>query len=121
MRPYQKKEEVLMKRGLIATICMLAVCSFATAGLADTKKGSKIDAAKEFEEHCAVCHPNGGNIVNPKKTLSKMDREANGIKSAKDIVKNMRKPGPGMTAFDAKAISDKEAKAIADYVLKTFK
>jgi cytochrome c6 len=31
----------------------------------------------------------------------------------------MRKPGPGMTAFDVKACSNKEAKAIAEYVLKT--
>jgi cytochrome c6 len=100
---------------------LLTACSFATAAFADTKKGEKIDGAKEFKEHCAVCHPDGGNIVNPKKTLSKKDREANGVKTAKDIIKNMRKPGPGMTAFDTKTISDKEAKAIADYILKTFK
>ncbi|MCM2359184.1 MAG: c-type cytochrome [Geobacteraceae bacterium] len=110
-----------MKKGLIATIAMLALSAFATTGFADTKKGEKIDGAKEFKEHCAVCHPDGGNIVNPKKTLSKKDREANGIKSVKDLVQNMRKPGPGMTPFDAKAISDKEAKAIAEYILKTFK
>ena len=110
-----------MRKGMITTVVILAVCSFATAGLADTKKGEKIDGAREFKEHCAVCHPDGKNIVNPKKTLARKDREANGIKSAKDIINNMRKPGPGMTAFDAKAISDKEAKAIADYVLKTFK
>lgn len=110
-----------MKKRLTATICALALATFATTCFADTKKGEKIDGAKEFKEHCAVCHPNGGNIVNIKKTLSKKDREANGIKTAKDLIKNMRKPGPGMTPFDAKTISDKEAKAIADYVLKTFK
>jgi len=33
----------------------------------------------------------------------------------------MRSPGPGMTKFDAKTIPDKEAKAIADYILRTFK
>ena len=110
-----------MKKELIATICMLAVCSFATTSLADTKKGEKIDAAKEFKEHCAVCHPDGGNIVNAQKTLKKKDLQANGVKSAKDIIKKMRNPGPGMTTFDMKTISDKEAKAIADYVLKTFK
>ena len=110
-----------MKKSMITTVAVLAVCCLATSGFADTKKGEKIDGAKEFKEHCAVCHPDGGNIINPKKTLSKKDREANGIKSASDIVKNMRKPGPGMTAFDAKTISDKEAKAIADYILKTFK
>jgi cytochrome c6 len=37
------------------------------------------------------------------------------------VVKTMRNPGPGMTAFDAKTISDQDAKAIAEYVLKTFK
>jgi cytochrome c6 len=119
--PLPKKEEVTMKKGLIASVALLAACSFATAGFADTKKGEKIDGAKEFKEHCAVCHPDGGNIVNPKKTLSKKDREANGIKTVKDIIKNMRNPGPGMTKFDEKTISDKEAKAIADYILKTFK
>ena len=110
-----------MKKSLIATIAMLALCSFATTGLADAKKGGKIDGKKEFEEHCAVCHKDGGNTVNPAKTLSKKDLEANGVKSAKDIVGKMRKPGTGMTPFDKKTISDKEAKAIAEYILKTFK
>jgi len=109
-----------MKKNLIATVSLLALCAFAASSFADTKKGEKIDGAKEFKEHCAVCHPDGGNVVNPKKTLKKADREANGIKSDKDIIKNMRKPGPGMTKFDKKTISDKEAKAIAEYVLKTF-
>lgn len=110
-----------MKKGLIAAVALLAVGSFATAGLADTKKGEKIDGAKEFKEHCAVCHPNGGNIINPKKPLDKKSLAANKVKTAKDIINTMRNPGPGMTKFDAKTISDKEAKAIADYIQKTFK
>jgi cytochrome c6 len=110
-----------MKKGLTLTITMFALAAFGATCFADTKKGEKIDGKKEFEEHCAVCHPDGGNIVNAKKTLKKADLEANKVKSAKDIIKLVRKPGPGMTAFDAKTISDKEAKAIADYILKTFK
>lgn len=110
-----------MKKGLIAPAALLAVCCLATGGFADTKKGEKIDGAKEFKEHCAVCHPEGGNIVNPKKTLKKADREANGVRRWKDIVAKMRKPGPGMTTFDKKTISDKEAKAIAEYIMATFK
>ncbi len=110
-----------MRKGMVVTVCVLAVCSLAVTGFADTKKGQKIDGGAEFKEHCASCHPDGGNIVNPKKTLKKADLEANGIKSWKDIVKTMRKPGPGMTAFDEKAVPDKEAKAIAEYILKTFK
>lgn len=74
-----------------------------------------------FKLHCAACHADGGNIINPKKTLKKADRETNGVKSPKDIIGLMRKPGPGMTTFDVKTISDKDAKAIADYILKTFK
>ena len=110
-----------MKSRTIAAVTLLALCALAGAGFADTKKGEKVDGAKEFKEHCAVCHPDGGNIVNKNKSLGKKALEASGIKTAKDIVAKIRKPGPGMTAFDAKTISDREAKAIADYVLKTFK
>ena len=110
-----------MKKRLIATVALLTLGLFATAGFADTKKGGKIDGKKEFEEHCVVCHLNGGNTITPSKTLSKKDREANGVKSAKDIIAKIRKPGPGMTPFDKKAVSDTEAKAIAEYILKTFK
>ncbi len=73
-----------------------------------------------FKQNCAVCHVNGGNIVNPKKPLHKKEREDNGVKTAADIVKRMRNPGPGMTKFDEKAISNKDAKKIAEYILKTF-
>ena len=110
-----------MKNGLTASITLIALATFATGSLADTKKGQKIDGKKEFEEHCVVCHKDGGNMVTPTKTLSRKDREANGVKSAKDIIGKMRKPGPGMTQFDTKTISDKEAGAIADYILTTFK
>jgi cytochrome c6 len=110
-----------MKRKVTATVTMIALFSLATMALADCKKGEKIDGKKEFEEHCAVCHPNGGNVINAAKSLGKKELAASGVKSAKDIIAKMRKPGPGMTAFDKKAVSDKEAKAIAEYILKTFK
>lgn len=110
-----------MGKRVLTVACMFALAAFATSSFADTKKGEKIDGKKEFEKHCAVCHKDGGNIINAAKTLSKKDREASGVKNAKDIIGTMRKPGPGMTAFDKKTISDKEAKAIADYILKTFK
>jgi cytochrome c6 len=122
MRPlFNQQEETTMKKGLIATVTMLALCAFAAGSFADTKKGEKIDGAKEFKEHCAACHPDGGNVVNAKKTLKKKDLEANKLKGSADIVKYMRNPGPGMTKFDEKTIPDKEAKAIAAYILKTFK
>jgi cytochrome c6 len=82
-----------------------------------------------FKEHCSACHPDGGNIFNPKKTLKQKDLEANNIKSAEAIVMKMRNPGPapthpqdwaGMKMFDKDKISDEDALKIAEYILKTF-
>ncbi|MBK5275496.1 MAG: c-type cytochrome [Desulfuromonadales bacterium] len=75
----------------------------------------------KFKEHCTACHADGGNIIKPDKTLSRKDREKHGVKNANDIIKLMRKPGEGMTTFDKKTITDNDAKAIAEYIIKTFK
>jgi cytochrome c6 len=74
-----------------------------------------------FEQHCAVCHPDGGNIVNPDFTLHGKDLKAHGITTADQIMGKMRNPGPGMTQFDKKTIPDRDAKKIAEYILKAFK
>jgi cytochrome c6 len=81
---------------------MLATASFAATG------------EEIFKAKCASCHPDGGNIMNPKETLK-------GMKDAKKIINKTRKGGGGMPAFDAKAISDADAKLMADYIIKTFK
>jgi len=88
----------------------------AAAGSEDGKSGESL-----FKEHCAVCHPDGSNIVNPHKTLHKKDREANRVMTAADIIGKMRKPGEGMTQFDKNTIPDKDAARIAKYILDTFK
>ena len=46
---------------MITGVILTAFCLSATPGFCDTKQGEKIDGKKEFEAHCAVCHPNGGN------------------------------------------------------------
>ncbi len=107
-----------MKNCLKLTVTLLALALLSSPAFAKEKKA---DGKKEFDEHCAVCHKDGGNIVNPAKTLKKADREANGVKKWQDIVGKMRNPGPGMTKFEKSDVSDKEARAIAEYVLKTFK
>ena len=109
-----------MKKIAVVAMAGLFAVSVATS-FADTPKGAKIDGKKEFMEHCNACHANGGNIIHPKKTMKKADLEKNGIKKPADIVKLVRNPGPGMTKFDTKTLSDKEAKAVADYIMKTFK
>ena len=101
-------------------VIILFVTAFATAGSIGMNSVEAIEKTGEqlFAEHCAVCHAEGGNIINPKKTLQKKDLFANNIKTADDVIKTIRKPGPGMTAFDVKTISDKEARKIADFIFK---
>jgi cytochrome c6 len=86
------------------------------AAYAKGKSGEEL-----FKENCSMCHPNGGNIINPGFTLHKKDREAHGVVKAEDIIGKMRNPGPGMTRFDKKTIPDKDARKIAEYILKIFK
>jgi cytochrome c6 len=106
-----KKVFMVLPLGAVVSLVVIA----ASTGIADeANTGESL-----FKQHCAVCHPGGGNIVNPKKTLHKQDREANNVKTAADIISKMRNPGPGMIKFDENTIPDKQAKEIAEYVLKS--
>jgi cytochrome c6 len=115
------KDPIKMRKPFVAVILVAVTISVVlfigsdNGAQAGGKSGESL-----FKEHCALCHPDGGNIINPKKTLHKKDREANNVKSKDDIVNIMRKPGPGMTTFDVKIIPDKDAKEIAEYIIKTF-
>jgi cytochrome c6 len=73
-----------------------------------------------FVQHCAVCHPNGGNIITPEKPLDRASLERSGITGPAGIVAAMRHPGPGMMTFDQNVISDQDAEKIAEYILETF-
>lgn len=87
-----------------------------------TEAVAKMSPGEEtFERHCFVCHPKGGNVITPAKTLHNKDLEKNNIRTTADIVSKMRNPGPGMTKFDEATIPDTTAQAIAEYILKTFK
>lgn len=90
--------------------------SIARAG-SDTKQTGE----NLFKERCAVCHPDGGNIIRADKTLRKNDLAARNIRETDDVVKVMRKPGAGMPTFDQSTVPDDEARRIAAYILSTFK
>ncbi|MCL5021973.1 MAG: c-type cytochrome [Nitrospirae bacterium] len=109
---------------------MLAALLFLSACVLYGKPGGEKSGKDLFAQNCSGCHPDGGNILNPRKTLHGKDLEANNIKTPRDIVKKMRNPGPdpthpqdwaGMRMFDEKAISDDDALKIANYILETFK
>ena len=98
-----------MKKCIIMATVVLSVGMMSAAAFAAETGGEAI-----FKAKCAACHPDGGNIMKPKETLK-------GIKNPKKIITQVRKGGGGMPAFDAKAISDADAKLLADYIIKTFK
>jgi len=108
----------MKKLYVILSIFISMVFVSVTTGVS---KETDIKGESLFKQNCSPCHPEGGNVINPQKTLHKKDREANGVKKASDIVGKMRNPGQGMTKFDEKTIPDKDAKEIAEYILKTFK
>jgi cytochrome c6 len=112
-----KEEKKMKKLGVVLVVMM--VCSGSMVRAEDAAKNSP--GEKQFAKHCAVCHPQGGNIVNPKKTLRKNDLAANNIKTEKDIIKEFRNGVPGMPKFDENAISKADAQEIAQYILKSFK
>lgn len=98
-----------MKKNILVASVVLSIGMLSTALFAAENNGEAV-----FKAKCASCHPDGGNVMKPKVTIR-------GIKNSKKIITQIRKGGGGMPAFDAKAISDTDAKLLADYIIKTFK
>jgi cytochrome c6 len=114
---------------LVVLILTVSVCLFATAPFAkDRPKGKS--GAELFSHFCVECHPDGGNLLDPKKTLRKADREANNIMTAEDIINKIWNVGPfamhpesrlTMKRFNPATIPYEDALAIANYIKETFK
>jgi len=108
--------------GRIFTFCIAAMVLglFITFGIAG-KSVSAMSGEAGFKQHCSVCHANGGNIINPQKTLHKKALDASNIKNAEDIILVVRKGAPSMPALDKNTLPDEDAMEIAKYILNTFK
>jgi cytochrome c6 len=110
----------LMKRAGFGGICVfLMLCGAAVAfgqNPADVSAGEGL-----FKQYCQACHPNGKNVINPAKTLYTQDLKKNKIETPEAIVSIIRKAPAGMTSFSGTVVSDKDAEAIARYILQTFK
>ena len=103
-----------MKKRATLPLVLLAICLWMPMM---NSAQAAVNGEELFKQRCSVCHPNGGNVINPQETLHKGEREVNTVE---EIVGKMRNPGPGMTRFDSKSLPDSDAKAIAEYILKTF-
>jgi mono/diheme cytochrome c family protein len=110
-----KKNSLLFGLALLIAVLILLVFAWYL------KKMSVLNAGRDgFARHCSICHAGGGNEINPQKTLSRKDLNANSINTPEDIVIKIRNHRPGEIRFDKVMIPDKEAEAIGYYVLKTF-
>ena len=87
-----------------------------TAAAQNLEKGEAL-----FKQYCSPCHPDGGNTSDPQRTLHGSALQANHVTRTEDIVRIMRTPISRMIRFDATIISDRDATAIAEYVLTAFK
>lgn len=98
-------------------VCLLfSIAAFSAGPKAGDKAGEQL-----YKKHCEVCHPGGGNTINSKKPINSKALAARNITTPEQIVKIMRNPKQPMVKFDEKTLSNEEAKAIAEYVLTTFK
>ncbi len=79
------------------------------------------DGEALFKQYCAACHPNGGNVSDPERSLRGSVLKKRHITTPEDIVRIMRNPLSRMIRFDAATVSDKDARVIAEYILITFK
>jgi len=109
-----------MKKAGAGGICLIVfICCAAVA--CGQKPADIFGGEILFKRHCQACHPAGKNVINPAKTLYAQDLKKNNRETPEAIVSIIRKAPAGMTSFNEKVISDKDAAAIARYILQTFK
>lgn len=84
-------------------------------------RGQSRTGEELFMQFCHNCHPDGGNVSDPKRNLYGPALRKSHVTKPEHIVRIMRKPRSRMISFDQETISDKDARAIAEYVLNTFR
>jgi cytochrome c6 len=97
---------------VLAIIPAIAILFSAPAFAADAGAGATV-----FSANCAACHAGGGNVINPAKTLTQKDLEANGKNSADAIATQVTNGNGAMPAFGGRLSAD-DIQNVAAYVLE---
>lgn len=71
--------------------------------------------ARLFENHCAGCHSNGGNVIRRNKTLRRQDLLREGVKGPLDVA-CIAANGKGQMSGYAKVLGDGGADAVGSWV-----
>jgi len=87
---------------------------------ANTQEAGR-DGKALFKQYCASCHPEGGNVSDPERSLYGSVLKKRHIDTPDDIVRIMRHPMSRMIRFDQATLSDRDARAIAEFILATYK
>lgn len=103
-----------MKRILVGLLGL--VLAWGTLAAAPALAGDIASGAKVFGSNCAACHIGGGNLVNPAKTLSKADLEAN-VMASLEAIKTQVTNGKGAMPSFAGRLSEADIENVASYVL----
>lgn len=73
--------------------------------------------ARLFDNHCAGCHANGGNVIRRTKTLRRQDLLREGVTSAADVAR-IASEGKGQMSGYAKVLGEGGADAVGAWVWK---
>ena len=94
----------------LVLLALVVLVFWPRAAWADELSGVQL-----FQNHCAGCHVNGGNILRRSKTLKLEALEANGITSPGAIA-TIAAQGRGQMSGYAAVLGDGGAEAVAAYV-----
>jgi cytochrome c6 len=122
-------KNIIIRAGSVLTItagCLIG-CSRETPrspvapATSSNQAGEMPNGEQLFKQFCSSCHPDGGNVSDPDRSLHGSALQKNHITKPDDIVRIMRKPQSRMIRFDEATTSDRDARALAEYVLKAFR
>ena len=100
---------------LLALVVLVFWPKTAWAGALSGALSGDLSGAQLFQNHCAGCHVNGGNILRRSKTLKLAALERNGITTPVEIAA-IAVQGRGQMSSYAAVLGDGGAEAVANYV-----
>lgn len=111
-----------MRQKALSSVCFVGLFCL-MASLSGCKEHDAVPPTGEtsgemiFMSHCAGCHAEGGNAMNPSKPLKGSAKLAD----FETFHSFIQAPGPAMPAFGAAVLPDAEAKKLFEYVSTSFK
>lgn len=97
---------------VLLTLSLLTIIFSTSALAADTANGAKI-----FNNQCAGCHINGGNIVRRGKTLKQKALKRNGVDNLEAITTLVANGKNNMSAYKDR-LTTQEIEDVSAYVLE---